>query len=84
MIRTYFYLVVIKKGLNCGLVKTFVTHYHTFKTTFTLDLALGYLYKHIVGVPICSNCVNLVADRTNIYFTTKEAEDESLDLVKLA
>ena len=53
--------MMTKNGLNFDLVKTFVTHYYTFKITFLLDLALSYTDK-IVGIPMNTNCASLVAD----------------------
>ena len=55
-IRMHSLLLMPKPGLNFGLVKTFVTHYHIF---------IGFgtkLNRQIMGIPMSTNCASLVAD----------------------
>ena len=49
------------KNLNCGHVRKFVTLSIIFWTIFFIRFG-SKLYRHIVGIPMGTNCAPLVAD----------------------
>ena len=62
MIRERFSLLrTIIADIIFGLVRMFVTHYRFFWIIFILSFGTK-LYRQIVGIPIGTNCVPLVAD----------------------
>ena len=50
-----------KTGLNFGLVKTFVTHYHYLSDNLFIRIGIKLL-SQILGIPMGTNCAPVVAD----------------------
>ena len=63
MIRKRFSLLrTIIEDITFGLVRMYVTPYRFAWTILILGLALGLIYRHIVGISMGTNCAPLGAD----------------------
>ena len=63
MIGMHSTLSMTKNGLNFGLVKTYVTHYHTYLIN-NIYIRFGIkLRRQILGIPMGTNCAPIVADQ---------------------
>ena len=87
MIRKRFSLLqTIIEDITFGLVRMYVTPYRFAWTILILGLALGLIYRPIVGIPTGTNCAPLGADLFLFcykrYFMKNLSSDNQADVIK--